>query len=199
MKTKTISSIKLVISTLLALTLVLSTVIMLPLGAGAQDDPPQDPVLPAIPQCQTPQPDALCPDEYDWSPYTTPSWQSLGGNIYRGWYVVHFLNQGTADVYNVTATITYAPYNITILDGVISLGNITAGAGAWSTDDFGIEYDMNPPTPDPQDGIQWMMEYDDAAGNHYELHNVPKFCGESAVIGDYVWLDTNQDGIQDVR
>ena len=122
----------------------------------------------------------LCPDEYrwntsvsskgyDWDPFPT---------LFRAWNDVHFVNNGTGDAYNVIATITCAPVNVNIIDGNVTLGDIPAGGSAWSKDFFLLEVDMtNPQGPDK--GICWRVEYDDAAGVHHVVENVPKFCGEN--------------------
>jgi len=127
-----------------------------------------------------PLPVVLCPDEYrwntsvsskgyDWDPFPT---------LFRAWNDVHFVNNGTGDAYNVIATITCAPVNVNIIDGNVTLGDIPAGGSAWSKDFFLLEVDMtNPQGPDK--GICWRVEYDDVAGAHHVVENVPKFCGEN--------------------
>ena len=60
-------------------------------------------------------------------------------------------------------------------DGDVTLGDIPAGSGAWSSDFFKLEVDMTNPQ-DPNEGIEWTVEYDDAAGNHHVIVDVPEFC-----------------------
>jgi len=110
----------------------------------------------------------LCPPSYEWDPYP---------DIFRSWNDVYFVNNSPMDKYNVTATITCAPVNVTVLDGTVSLGDILAYSGKWSLDYFVLEVNMNNPQ-DPDKGICWTVEYDDAAGNHHVVENVAKFCGE---------------------
>jgi hypothetical protein len=122
-------------------------------------------------------PASLCPDEYrfaapapgfTWDPYPT---------TFRSWMEVHFINDGGRDAFNVTATITCVPANVTVIDGDVSLGDIPAGGSAWSSDSFTLELDMTNPQ-DPNKGICWQVEYVDAAGVHRVIENVAKYCGE---------------------
>ena len=122
----------------------------------------------------------LCPDEYRWNTSINPKgyeWDPFP-TLFRAWNDVHFVNNGTGDAYNVIATITCAPVNVNIIDGNVMLGDIPAGGSAWSKDFFLLEVDMtNPQGPDK--GICWRVEYDDVAGAHHVVENVPKFCGEN--------------------
>ena len=120
----------------------------------------------------------LCPDEYRWSAYHTPGyeWDPLPV-LFRSWNDVHFVNSGPGDALGVTATISYAPANVVIVDGDVTLGDIPAGSGAWSQDFFELEVDMTyVPLPPPDEGIKWTVEYDDAAGTHHVIVDVPEFC-----------------------
>ena len=122
----------------------------------------------------------LCPDEYRWNTSVSPTgyeWDPYP-TLFRAWNDVHFVNNGTVDAFNVTATITCAPVNVNIVDGTVTLGDIPAGSSAWSKDFFVLEVDMTNPQ-DPNKGICWRVEYDDAYGNHHVIENVPKFCGEN--------------------
>jgi len=127
--------------------------------------------------CEVTQPE-LCPDEYSWSIHHTPpyEWDPFP-MLFRNWTDVHFVNSGSGDAYNVTATITCAPVNVNIVDGDVTLGDIPAGSGAWSQDFFMLEVDMTNPQ-DPNKGICWRVEYDDAAGVHHVIEDVAKYCGE---------------------
>jgi len=121
----------------------------------------------------------LCPDEYRWNTSISPTgyeWDPYP-TLFRAWNDVHFVNNGTVDAFNVTATITCAPVNVNIVDGTVTLGDIPAGSSAWSKDFFELEVDMtNPQGPDK--GICWRVEYDDAYGNHHVIEDVAKYCGE---------------------
>ncbi|MBW2647039.1 MAG: DUF11 domain-containing protein [Deltaproteobacteria bacterium] len=137
-----------------------------------EDDPSSDPGI------YVTGPHFLCPQDYrfdtiaippfgwEWDPY--PS-------VFRSATDVHFVNSGAGNAYNVTATITYAPVNVTIVDGNVTLGDIPAGSGAWSLDFFELEVDMTNPQ-NPNEGIEWRVEYDDTAGVHHVVENVPEFC-----------------------
>ena len=120
----------------------------------------------------------LCPDEYRWSAYHTPGYEwDPSPTLFRSWNDVHFVNLGSGDAYSVTATITCTPVNVVVVDGVVSLGDIPVGSDAWSQDFFVLETDMTNPQ-DPNKGICWRVEYDDASGMHHVIEDVPKFCGE---------------------
>ena len=118
----------------------------------------------------------LCPDEYRWSAYHTPGyeWDPFPA-LFRSWTDVHFVNSGPDDAFNVAATISYAPVNVNIVDGSVTMGDIPAGSSAWSSDFFNLEVDMTNPQ-DPNEGIKWTVEYDDAAGIHHVVEGVPEFC-----------------------
>jgi hypothetical protein len=117
----------------------------------------------------------LYPTEYRWSIYNDPpfEWDPYP-DIFRSYQDVYVVNDGPADAYNVTATITYAPANVTILDGTVSLGDIPVGGGAWSLDAFGLELDMTNPQ-DPCEGILWRIDYQDSGGNPFTIENVTQF------------------------
>jgi len=122
----------------------------------------------------TTPPIELCPDEYrwgswEWDPYPT---------IFVGRQEVHFVNNGSCDVYNVTAMVTCTPVNIIATDPNVTIGDIPAGSGAWSRDTFELRVDMTNPQ-DPNKGICWRVEYDDAYGNHHVIEDVAKYCGEN--------------------
>ncbi|MEA3325553.1 MAG: PKD domain-containing protein, partial [Euryarchaeota archaeon] len=122
----------------------------------------------------------LCPDEYRWNTAVSPTgyeWDPFP-DLFKSWNDVHFVNTGTGDAFGVTATITCTPANVAVVDGVVTLGDIPAGGGAWSLDFFVLETDMTN-LQDPNKGICWRVEYDDAAGLHHVIEDVPKFCGET--------------------
>lgn len=123
-----------------------------------------------------PQPD-LCPPEYRWSTTVMPPFQ-FSGLLFTGYTDVRFENSGSGDAFNVVATITCVPANVTVEDGTVLLGDIPAGGTAWSADSFGLTVDMSNPQ-DPSKGICWRVEYDDSAGVHHAVENVAKFCGEN--------------------
>jgi len=82
-------------------------------------------------------------------------------------------NEGDADAFNVTATITGGPDNMTVMDGQVWLGYIPAGASTWSSDRFRLKIDVARPV-DPFEGTRWRIEYDDAEGTHH-VQNAPQF------------------------
>jgi hypothetical protein len=119
-----------------------------------------------------------CPKEYRWSTLTTPPYKwTPFPTVFKSWNQVCIVNDSPYAVYNVTATITCQPVNVTVADGMVSFGNIPAGDTAWSTDDFALELDMTNPQG-PNKGICWTIEYDDTVGIHHVIPNVAKFCGE---------------------
>ena len=79
------------------------------------------------------------------------------------------------DAFNVVATISYAPVNVNIVNGDVTLGDIPAGSGAWSSDFFNLEVDMTN-LQDPNEGIEWTVTYEDEAGNPQTIVGVPEFC-----------------------
>ena len=118
----------------------------------------------------------LCPDEYRWSAYHTPGYEwDPFPVLFRSWNDVRFVNSGPGDAFNVIASISYVPANVVIVDGDVTLGDIPAGGSAWSSDFFKLELDMTNPQ-DPNEGIKWTVEYDDAVGNHHVIVDVPEFC-----------------------
>ena len=85
------------------------------------------------------------------------------------------MNNGPGDAYNVVASISDVPANVVIVDGDVTVGDMPAGSGAWSSDFFELEVNMTDPQ-DPNEGIEWTVEYDDEAGVHHVVVNVPEFC-----------------------
>ena len=100
----------------------------------------------------------LEPDQYRWSQSSQPS--GVGEDIVTLYWEVHFVNLGDEEVYNVRATITKVPENVTIVDGEVSFDDpIPAGLGDWSDDDFGLAIDTTVDV-DIMEGIEWQVEYD---------------------------------------
>jgi len=130
-----------------------------------------------IKSCAIPQPD-LGAEKYRWSVWhTDPDYKWDTPKLFHSWNDVWFTNKGTGDAKNVKATITCKPVNVEVKDGVVAFGDIPAGGSAWSKDFFELVTDMGNPQ-DPNLGILWQVEYDDAAGVHHVVPNVPKFRGE---------------------
>ena len=130
-----------------------------------------------------PPPIELCPDEYRWNTAVSPTgyeWDPFPA-LFRSWNDVHFINSGPGDAFSVTASISYAPANVVIVDGDVTLGDISAGGSAWSSDFFELEVDMTNPQ-DPNEGIKWTVEYDDAGGVHHAIVDVPEFCPSGGSI-----------------
>ena len=111
--------------------------------------------------------------EYRWGE-PAPGYSFANWPIFEGWTNVLIENRGCGDVFNVTASITSAPSNTTTLDPDVTVGDIPAGSWAWSIDTFTTQVDMANPV-DPCEGIEWRIEYDDAAGVHHVIENVPEF------------------------
>ena len=111
--------------------------------------------------------------EYRWGA-PAPGYRQVNAAVLESWQHVRIENRGTEDVYNVTATIMAQPANVTIVDGGVTIGDVPAGGSAWSSDNYTLRLDMmNPSGPDEQ--IYWRIEYDDAAGVHHVIENVPQF------------------------
>ena len=118
-------------------------------------------------------PASLCPDDYRWGDY---NWDPLP-DVFVGRQEVLFKNIGTGDAYAVTATVTCTPVNVVASEPDVTLGDIPAGSSAWSSDTFELRTDMTN-LQDPNKGICWRVEYDNAAGVHLVIYDVAKFCGE---------------------
>jgi endoglucanase len=116
----------------------------------------------------------LCPDEYRWGSY---NWDPFPVT-FVGRQEVHFVNNGEGDAFNVVAAVTWTPINVVATGPDVTLGDIPAGNDAWSSDTFELRVDMTNPQ-DPSEGIVWRVEYDDAAGVHHVVENVPIFCGQA--------------------
>ena len=144
------------------------------------------PFLESVPSPDTQK--TINPTEYRWSTVTTPSskWDPPG-KVFWGWQQVRLKNSGKSEALNVKAKITCKPANVTVLDGTVSFPNIPAGSSVWSTDDFALATDMTIPS-DPKQGIVWQLEFDDTAGNHYVIQNVPQLCGLAInCVPTYLW------------
>ena len=86
---------------------------------------------------------------------------------------VQIENRGDGDAINVTASLADVPDYVTILDGNVSFGNVSAYSSKWSADDFGIRVICKGPTPN--DTVWWDIEWDDSGGHHHIMQNVPMF------------------------
>ena len=115
----------------------------------------------------------LCPDKYRWGSY---NWDPAP-DTFVGRQEVRFVNHGTGDAYNVIATVTCMPVNVVASDPNVTLGDIPASGSAWSSDIFELRVDMTNPQ-DPNKGICWRVEYDDAAGVHHVIEDVAMYCGD---------------------
>lgn len=119
-----------------------------------------------------PQPD-LWAVEYRWGA-PAPGYSFANWPIFEGWMDVRIENRGTVDALNVTGTMSSCPLNTSIIDGEVMVGDIPSGGSAWSSDTFTTHVDMANPV-DPCDECFWTIEYDDAAGVHHVVENVPEF------------------------
>jgi hypothetical protein len=86
---------------------------------------------------------------------------------------VRIENVGPGDAFNVTATISRHPANVTIDDGDVVSGDIPASASAWSSGDTFTAV-VNILAPGSDEGLLWNIEYDDACGNHHIIRDVPE-------------------------
>jgi hypothetical protein len=121
-----------------------------------------------------PQPD-LWSVEYRWGP-PAPGYSFADWPTFEGWMDVRIENRGGfgGDAFNVTAEVMSWPANTTVPDPHVTVGNIPVGGSAWSSDTFTTRVDMANPV-DPCEQIFWRIEYDDAAGVHHVVENVPEF------------------------
>ncbi len=117
---------------------------------------------------------SLAMKDYRWSYVHTPWYSWSSPTILNSWQQALVQNIGQDTAFSVTATITWAPPNVTIVDGVVSFGDVPAGSSAWSIDDFALSTDVSMPSA-PEPGIVWKIEYDDALGRHHVIENVPQF------------------------
>ena len=115
---------------------------------------------------------ALVPVEYRWGA-PSPGYSRANWPIFEAWMNVRLENKGLGDAFNVKATVTSWPSNVTIVDGEVSFGDIPAGSSAWSSDTFRLKVDTSKAV-DPSIGILWKIEYDDAFGGHHAIENAPQ-------------------------
>ena len=114
--------------------------------------------------------------EYRWSTQTVPPYTMTvnpdGSIELEASMGVRIENRGNGDAFNVTATLVDVPDNVTILDGDLSFGDVGAKKTEWSEDDFGIRIISTGPADNT---VWWDIEWDDAAGSHHIMVNVPMF------------------------
>ncbi len=114
--------------------------------------------------------------QYRWGA-PAPGYSFADWPIFEGWLEVRIENRGSGDAFNVTATISGWPANVTVPDPDVAVGDIPAGESAWSTapdPSFTTRVNMAQPA-DPCEGVFWHIEYDDACGVHHVVENVPEF------------------------
>jgi len=109
--------------------------------------------------------------QYRWRPW--PSWR-WDGFRFQGWMFAKFENAGLGDAFNVAAWVSKMPANNIAADPDIALGDILAGASAWSRDTFSMVTDLSKPA-DPKAGIAWSARYDDALGFRHVVEGIPQF------------------------
>jgi hypothetical protein len=114
---------------------------------------------------------ALCPSDYR---IVSSYWEQ---DVFVSQLEVRFNNHGPGDAFNVKATIATTPANAVATDTEVTLGDIPVDGNAWSSDYYELQVNMSNPQ-DPQEGLTWTVEYDDADGNHHVIENVPQFCEE---------------------
>jgi len=130
------------------------------------------PVLSDIRIQSIPQPN-LWAVEYRWGE-PAPGYSFADWPIFEGWMDVRIENRGPGDAFNVTAEVMSWPANTTVPDPNITVGDIYAGGSAWSGDTFTTRVDMAHPVGMCEE-VFWRIEYDDAAGVHHVVENVPEF------------------------
>lgn len=89
------------------------------------------------------------------------------------WYQVQFRNNGLTNAYNVKAFIATVPPSAQILDGEVTLGNISKGQSVWSSDTYRLK--INTSIAGKCDSVTWRVEYDYPQGVHHILNNIPQF------------------------
>jgi hypothetical protein len=140
------------------------------------DDPDvagvQDPTCTAVEHTGSQQPELWTVD-YRWGE-PAPGFSFADWPTFKGWMDVRIENRGLGDAFNVTATVTSWPANVTVPDPDITANDIPAGGSAWSVDTFTTWVDMADPA-DSCEGIFWRIEYDDSTGVHHVVENVPEF------------------------
>ena len=107
--------------------------------------------------------------------YKFKCYKWLPDRIFEQTLYVCMKNASPDKVYNVKAFISSWPSNVTVVDGEVTLGDIRTGrrGKACSQDTYKLQVDMKNPV-DRSETITWMITYDDAAGNHYIILNVPQ-------------------------
>ncbi|MEW6379165.1 MAG: PKD domain-containing protein [bacterium] len=103
--------------------------------------------------------------------YTIVSTRRINRYVYEYEYKFDMRNRGTGDAFNVQCSIDQKPPQMTVVDGQVSFGNVTAGAVVTSVDSFKYQHDRRYPMADIQ--IRWKLEYDDAAGSHIVFLDFP--------------------------
>jgi uncharacterized repeat protein (TIGR01451 family) len=111
--------------------------------------------------------------EYGWGE-PAPGYSLANWPIFEGWMDVRIENRGAGDAFNVTGEVMTWPINTTVPDTDVTVGDIPAGGSAWSVDTFTTHVDMAN-LVDPCEEVFWRIEYDDAAGVHHVVENVPEF------------------------
>lgn len=111
--------------------------------------------------------------EYRWGP-PAPGYSFAEWPIFEGWTEVRIQNRGDGDAFNVIAEVMSWPPNTSVPDSQVTVGTILAGGSTWSTDTFSTRVDMANPG-DPCEEVFWRIEYDDGAGVHHVIENVPEF------------------------
>ena len=96
-----------------------------------------------------------------------------GTTIMEAWMNVKIENRGNDDAFDVQATLAEVPDDVTIIDGSVTFGDVKARGTKWSKDSFKIRVVSK--TPKPENTVWWNIEWDDAAGNHHTMQNVPMF------------------------
>ncbi len=122
--------------------------------------------------CEIPQPN-LWAVQYRWGD-PAPGYSFANWPIFESWMNVRIENLGTGEAFNVTGSMSSCPSNTTIVEPDVTVGNIPAGGSAWSVDTFTTEVDMANQVA-PCEECFWRIDYDDAAGVHHVVENVPEF------------------------
>jgi len=115
--------------------------------------------------------------KYRWSTLTKPPYKMTpnpdGTTTLVAYMSLMIENRGNGDAFNVIAKLAQVPDYVTILDGNVTISAVPAKSSKWSSDDFGLKVIYRGTAP--KDTVWWDIEWDDAAGHHNLMQNVPMF------------------------
>jgi hypothetical protein len=96
-----------------------------------------------------------------------------GTRAMESWMEVRIENRSDEDAFDVQATLTKAPDDVTVIDGSVMFGKVKARSAKWSEDSFRIRVASK--VPNPESTVWWNIEWDDSQGEHQVVIVVPMF------------------------